>query len=181
MNKIKTDIEDLYIIQNFKSNDVRGSFIKIYNKKDFEEFKSLLDINEVYYSISNKNVIRGLHFQTPPYEHDKLVTVIKGSVQDVIVDLRLGSKTYGKCFAYELSEESNIAILIPKGCAHGFKSKEDNTIMLYLVSSGYNKEHDCGIKWNSIDFNWGVDNPIVSDRDSSFEKLEEFKSPFIKE
>lgn len=178
MNKISTNIQGVYILDNFKASDARGSFTKIYNKQKFEELSLLLDINEIYYSVSNKNVIRGLHFQTPPYEHDKLVKVIKGQVQDVIVDLRKNSNTYGKYISYELSEKTNKAILIPKGCAHGFKCLEDNTIMMYMVSTVYNKEHDSGIKWNSINFNWNIENPIISERDNNFAKLEDFNSPF---
>ena len=178
MNITNTYIQGVYILDNFKSTDERGSFTKIYNSQTFEKLRLLLDIKETYYSISNKNVIRGLHFQTPPYEQDKLVTVIKGSVQDVIVDLRKNSKTYGKYVVYELSEKTNKAILIPKGCAHGFKSLKDGTIMLYMVSTVYDKEHDSGIKWNSIEFDWNIKNPIISERDNNFIKLQDFNSPF---
>lgn len=180
MNKIMTQIEDVYIIKNFRAEDNRGSFTKIYNEQQFNEMNLPFDIKESFYSVSDKNVIRGLHFQIPPFEHNKIITVIKGSVQDIVVDLRRNSKTYGKHISINVSEHDNIAIYIPKGCAHGFKSLEDNTIMLYMVSTIYNKECDSGIRWNSINYDWNVKKPIVSEKDNNLVKLEDFDSPFFK-
>lgn len=178
MKKYKTEIDGVYIIETFNAQDDRGSFNKIYNEKTLNEINVFMEIKEIYYSSSKKNVIRGMHFQTPPFEHDKIVTVISGKVEDVIVDLRMNSKTYGKCISVELDGKDNKMILIPKGCAHGFKSLEDNTIMMYMVSSIYSKENDTGIKWDSIDYDWNINTPIISERDNSFVKLQDYKSPF---
>lgn len=177
--KIKnTFIEGVYIIENFFQNDVRGSFNKIFNYKFLKEYNLDIDIKEVYYSTSQKDVIRGMHFQIPPYEHSKLIHIIKGEVMDVIVDIRKSSSTYGKVLEYKLNSERKESIYIPKGCAHGFKTLKDNTEMLYLVTSEYSKECDCGIKWDSIDYNWNIEKPIISARDNSFKEFKDFISPF---
>lgn len=173
-----TFIEGVYIIENFKSNDNRGSFKKIFNNEAFKENNLDTQIKEVYYSVSQKNVIRGMHFQNPPYDHAKIINVIKGNVIDVVLDLRKTSATYGKFIEYNLNEKNNEAIYIPSGCAHGFKSVENETIMLYLVTTEYNKEHDNGIRWDSIGYDWKIENPIISDRDNKFIEFKDFVSPF---
>ena len=119
-----------------------------------------------------------MHFQTPPYNHAKIVHVIKGSVTDVVLDLRKSSITYGQFIEYNLDYKNNEAIYIPSGCAHGFKTLEDDTTMIYLVTSEYNKEHDSGVKWNSIGYDWNIENPIISERDNNFVELKDFVSPF---
>ena len=174
----KTDFEGLYVIDKFVSRDDRGNFIKMFNYDEFINNGIDVEFKESYYSTSKKNVIRGMHFQLPPDQHAKLVTVIKGSVTDVVVDLRKESPTYKKVFSIELSDRNNKALFIPVGMAHGFVSNEDDTVMLYQVSTGYHKESDCGIRYDSIDYQWNVTNPIVSDRDRSFESINDFRSPF---
>lgn len=169
---------DIKTIEDFNSEDIRGKFIKLFNDNAYKQANIEFDIKETFYSISQKNVIRGLHFQIPPYAQDKLVQVIKGSVTDVIVDLRMNSKYYKEFIAVNLSDKFPTAIYIPKGFAHGFKSLEDDTIMLYNLSSVYEKNADMGIRWDSIDFNWEVNEPIISERDSSFISLAEYESSF---
>lgn len=180
MKLITTDLAGVYIIDNFKATDNRGSFIKTYHEELFIEKKLSHDFKESYYSISNKDVIRGMHFQIPPSEHEKLVYVPKGKIIDVILDLRSNLNSFGKSISVELSENNNRSIYIPKGLAHGFRSLEDNTITIYNVSTTYYKEYDSGISWNSFGFDWGVCNPILSKRDSDFENFDEFKkiNPF---
>lgn len=178
MELIKTNFDNLYIVENNKSFDIRGGFIKMYNKDEYLKKGINLSFEETYYTLSNKNVVRGMHFQTPPYECAKLVNVIKGSIIDVVIDLRKNSKTYKKVFSIKLDDQSRNGLLIPIGFAHGFKSLEDDTIMLYQVQKGYNRECDQGISFNSIDYDWDIDNPITSDRDKTFVNLDEFDSPF---
>lgn len=178
MELVETKLKGVYIIKNKISKDVRGEFAKIYNKEIFEQLNLCIDFREQYYSISNKNVIRGMHFQTPPYEHEKLVHVPKGAVQDVIVDLRKTSTTYGEYVCIELSDKNRESVYIPKGCAHGFKAIVDGTITLYNVASIYNNSCDSGIKWDSFGFNWNIDQPIISERDKTFSMLKDFNSPF---
>ena len=173
-----TLIEGVFVIENFNADDNRGSFIKTVNEDEFIKNGLSCDFREQYYSISNKDVVRGMHFQLPPCNHAKLVHVIKGKVLDVILDIRKESKTYGKAISIELNSEERKSVYIPSGCAHGFKSLEDDTVMLYNVTTVYNKDADCGILWDSLDFDWDVENPIISARDLSFERLEDFNSPF---
>lgn len=173
-----TECRGVKRIDCFSSFDPRGGFTKIFNDADYKAAGICTEIKETYYSISNKNVIRGLHFQLPPYEHAKIVHVIKGSVVDVLLDLRKSSDTYGKAFQFTLSGKDSIALYIPVGFAHGFKALEDNTLMLYQVTSIYEKKSDTGILFSSIDYDWGIGDPIVSERDRSFVKFADFDSPF---
>ena len=170
----RTEIEGVYIITNFNAKDSRGLFVKAFNKNAFNENNLDFEIRESYYSISNKNVIRGMHFQLHPYDHEKLVYVSKGSILDVVVDLRKKSKTYKQHISIKLSEENKKSIFITKGLAHGFKSLEDNTITNYSVSTEYNSSADTGIHFNSFGFNWQNENPIISVRDDSFDTLNDY-------
>ena len=161
----RTEIEGVYVIDNFNAKDYRGLFVKSFNKNTFVENNLDFEIRESYYSVSNKNVIRGMHFQLPPYDHEKLVYVPKGSILDVIVDLRKKSKTYKKHISINLSEENKKSIFIPKGLAHGFKSMKQGTITVYNVASEYNADFDNGIKFDSFGFNWASDDIVMSNRD----------------
>ena len=169
------DIFGVKLIKFNKLNDNRGIFCKIYNEDIFEANGINIDIKESYYSISEKNVIRGMHFQIPPYDHDKLVYVANGKVLDVVLDIRKFSSTYKKFISIELSDENGLALFIPKGCAHGFKSLTNNTMMVYNVSTVYSPQCDCGIKYDSFGMDWNVENPIISKRDASFYALEDIE------
>lgn len=174
----KTELEGVYIIDNFVAKDERGTFVKTFNQQGFKDNELEFEIRESYFSISQKDVIRGMHFQMPPHDHQKLVYVAQGSIIDVIIDLRVNSKTYKKSISVELSAENRKSVFIPKGFAHGFKSMEENTITIYNVSSEYNSNFDAGLSYNSFGFDWGVESPIISNRDLLFESVNEFKSPF---
>ncbi len=178
MELIKTDFEGLYIIKNQILGDARGAFIKKYNAEVFEANGVFFDLKEQYYSLSQKGVVRGMHFQVPPYDHSKLIYVIRGSILDVALDIRKNSPTYGKCFSCVLSGSENTSLFLPKGFAHGFRSLEDDTLMMYNVSSGYHQECDCGISWDSIGFDWNIETPVLSERDKTFPALKDFHSPF---
>lgn len=173
-----TNIAGLLNIKPDVFEDNRGAFIKTFHFDLFKSFDFQVDWKEEYFSISNKNVLRGMHFQIPPYEHDKIVTCIEGKVLDVVIDLRKNSLTYNSIFSVELSSENKTMLLIPKGCAHGFLSLVDNSIMYYKVSTVYNAESDHGILWDSIGFNWPVKSPIISERDKKHPSLTEYYSPF---
>jgi dTDP-4-dehydrorhamnose 3,5-epimerase/CDP-3, 6-dideoxy-D-glycero-D-glycero-4-hexulose-5-epimerase len=136
------------------------------------------DFAELYYSINKKDVIRGMHFQTPPVDHVKLVYVIAGKIHDVCLDLRRNSKTFGKYFDCLLSGDDTRYLYIPRGIAHGFASLEDNTIVHYAQTTCHAQTHDCGIKYDSFGFNWNIQNPIVSGRDKSFPNFADFHSEF---
>lgn len=158
--------------------DDRGGFVKTFHETTLAEQGILFELKESYFSVSKKDVIRGMHFQTPPHQHAKIVFCPQGAILDVVIDLRAASPTYGQYYTQELSAENHKAYYIPEGFAHGFKSLTDDAITYYLVSSEYSKEHDTGILYNSFGFDWGVDNPVISARDLTFGKLEDWPGVF---
>lgn len=178
MNIIDTPFDGLYILETTNFKDNRGNFQKLFNFDSFREHNLDTDFKEFYYSVSQKGVVRGMHFQVPPCDHTKLVYVSAGSIKDVVIDLRKKSHTYNQIFSLELNADDAKYLYIPKGFAHGFLSLENGTITNYAQSTCYSKEQDCGILYNSIDYNWNENNPIVSERDLSFNTLSLFKSPF---
>lgn len=174
----KTDIPDCYLITPFSHSDDRGNFVKFYNTDAYAKNELDFQIKEIYYSTSKKNVFRGFHFQVPPADHTKIVNCFTGSIVDFVLDLRKHSSAYGHCISLNLSAENKHAVYIPKGCAHGFLSLEDNTIVTYLQETVYNPDADRGILWSSIDIPYQIANPIISGRDQEFPSLQQFKSPF---
>lgn len=175
MSVQKTSIEGLLKIEFNKFNDNRGMAAKIFSTEWLKDLGIEFNINDLFYSISNKNVIRGMHFQTKPFEQEKLVCVTKGKIIDVVLDLRQDSKTFKKYEEFILSEYERKIIFIPKGCAHGFKSLEDNTMVFYAISGQYSKIHDTGIRWNSFGYNWGNEKFTFNERDKSLDKLIDIK------
>ena len=172
-------LDGAYVIDMPKFDDDRGSFIKTFHETTLDQVDIRFDLKESYYSLSKKNVIRGMHFQLPPHEHAKVVFCPVGAILDVIVDMRRESDTYGQYYAQELSAENHKAYYIPVGFAHGFKALTDDAMTYYLVSSEYSMEHDTGIRYDSIGFDWGVVDPVISARDLSFPTLKDFESPFV--
>lgn len=175
------EIDGCYLIELNMLGDRRGSFTKMYNSDAFKE--TVLDgflLEEEFLTISNRNVLRGLHFQTPPMEHDKIVTCLSGSVIDFFLDIRVKSKTYGKLCSINLQGDKPQLLFLPKGIAHGFLSLEDNSSMLYKTNKVYSPENDAGIHWASVglEFNLSDSELIVSERDLAFPELSEFRSPF---
>ncbi len=162
-----------------KFHDARGDFVKTFHADIFNAHNLMTDWREEYYSISKKSVIRGMHFQMPPSDHAKLVHCISGEAIDVIVDLRKGSPSFGKYITLRLGGDRNNSVYIPTGFAHGFVSCTDECVMHYKVTSVYSAEHDRGILWSSLGYDWPVDSPIVSVRDMQHPPLSEFDSPFI--
>ncbi|NCX96621.1 MAG: dTDP-4-keto-6-deoxy-D-glucose epimerase [Chitinophagia bacterium] len=171
-------LTDALLIQMPNSADDRGYFVKTFHHDSFAKLGIDFGLRESYYSLSKQDVIRGMHFQLPPHHHAKIVFCAAGAILDVIVDLRRASPTYGQHYATVLSSANRLAYYIPEGFAHGFKSLEDNTLTYYLVTSVYYKESDTGIRYDSIGFNWEVENPMVSARDMGFTTLSRFESPF---
>jgi dTDP-4-dehydrorhamnose 3,5-epimerase len=165
----ETSIPDILVIQPDIFEDNRGYFFEFYNKKKFQQIGIDPDFVQDNQSLSHKGVLRGLHFQIAPYEQGKLVRVIQGSVNDVVVDLRKDSSTFKKYFSTILSAENNLMIWIPPGFAHGFYTLENNTIFTYKCTNYYNKEAERGIIWNDpeLSINWGDANPMVSEKDAS--------------
>ncbi|HPQ08875.1 MAG TPA: dTDP-4-dehydrorhamnose 3,5-epimerase [Bacteroidia bacterium] len=180
MKIIETPLKGLYVIEPKVFKDERGYFYESYNQKMFQN----AGITDIFVqdnqSLSQKNVVRGLHFQSPPYAQAKLVRVIKGAVLDVVVDIRKNSQTYGKHYAIELTEENFLMLYVPVGFAHGFATLEDNTIFAYKCSNFYNKESEDTILWNDPDLNinWNVQNPVLSEKDKNGKLFCDFISPF---
>ncbi|MEM9542295.1 MAG: dTDP-4-dehydrorhamnose 3,5-epimerase [Cyanobacteria bacterium P01_E01_bin.42] len=177
----ETSIQGCYAIQPKVRKDERGSFVKTFNKDDFLELNLEIDFAEEYYSVSQKNVLRGLHFQIPPHDHVKLVYCSLGEIQDVIVDLRTASPSYGRYEVLTLNSELANMIYLPRGTAHGFLTLSKSAIVMYKVTTTYAPAFDRGILWDSLDIPWQEKDPILSERDRSFPNFKEFQSPFIDE
>lgn len=182
MNVIKTEIEDLLVIEPRVFKDERGYFFESYNQKKWEEaslFYNFLQDNE---SRSTFGVIRGLHFQKQPYEQTKLVRVVKGAIIDVAVDLRFKSKTFGMYFAVELSEANKKQLLIPRGFAHGFSVISENAIVSYKCDNIYNKESEEGIIFNDsqINIDWRIPESdiILSEKDKILNEFDRKRKYF---
>lgn len=135
---------------------------------------------EEYFSVSKKNILRGLHYQDAPHDCNKLVYCAYGKIQDVIVDLRINSGTYGKANSFILSDKNKKSIFVPKGFAHGFLSLSENSIVVYKTDKDYNRDSDKGINWQSFRDVWMLsEDIIVSDRDNSFIYFKDFNSNFL--
>lgn len=178
---IEPKINGLLIIEPRVFFDDRGFFYESFNK---EKYRSLLgsenDFVQDNISCSKKNVLRGLHFQSPPFAQGKLVTVLKGKVLDVAVDIRKESPTYGKYQAIELSSENKLQFWIPSGFAHGFVALEDDTIFSYKCSNYYSPSNENTILWNdkTLNINWNLNDPIISEKDNIGIEFNKFVSPF---
>ncbi len=180
MEFISTPIKDLYIIQPRVFEDSRGHFFENYTEKSFLENNINAKFVQDNQSLSQKGVLRGLHFQNQPHSQGKLVRVIKGAVLDVAVDIRKNSPTYGKHFTIELNEQNKTMLWVPEGFAHGFSTLEDNTIFLYKCTNYYNKESEGCLLWNDSQLNidWKLNNPTLSDKDKVGMPFSDFKSNF---
>lgn len=176
----ESPLKGLFVIKPKVFEDARGYFFESYNTAVFEKMGLNLNFVQDNQSLSQKGVLRGLHFQNPPYAQGKLVRVITGSVYDVAVDIRKNSPTYGKYFGLELTEKNKWMMYIPEGFAHGFLTLEDNTIFSYKCTNYYNKPSEDCILWNdeAIGINWDVANPLLSDKDKEGKRLKDFQSQF---
>ncbi|UKN02221.1 dTDP-4-dehydrorhamnose 3,5-epimerase [Paracrocinitomix mangrovi] len=181
MEVIKYRIEGLIAFKPRIFTDDRGYFFESFNEKIMREHIGDFNFVQDNQSSSHKNVLRGLHFQKPPYDQGKLVRVISGEVLDVAVDIRKNSPTYGQYEKVLLTGENNVMFWIPPGFAHGFLSLKDDSIFSYKCTNFYNKESEDAIIWNDpeIGIDWEVEYPLVSEKDDEAKTLKEFESPFI--
>lgn len=182
MNVIKTEIEGVVIIEPRIFPDSRGYFFESYNKEVFDREVAPVDFVQDNESCSTRGVMRGLHFQLPPFTQAKLVRCVRGSVLDVAVDLRKGSPTYGKHVAVELTEENHRQFFIPRGFAHGFAVLSDVAVFQYKCDNYYAPQADGGISIRdlSLGIDWKIDpsQALLSDKDMHHPMLEDFDSPF---
>lgn len=163
-----------------KVGDSRGYFLESYSYRIFSENGVTSKFVQDNQSLSQRGVLRGLHFQKPPHAQAKLVRVVTGRALDVAVDIRRNSPTYGQYITCELDAVKNNMFYIPEGFAHGFAALEDNTLFLYKCSEYYYPTYEGGLSWNdpTININWGLTDPIISNKDQVLPLLQEFDSPF---
>ena len=175
------ELEGVIIFETEVFRDERGYFMEFYNEKRFNHnVLENFSFKQDNISCSKKNVLRGLHFQAPPYEQGKLIQVLNGRVLDVIVDLRRGTKSFGKHMKIELSSDNHKQLWVPPGFAHGFLTLEDDTLFSYKCTNHYSKNHEMDLLWNdeNLNIDWGIENPIISEKDKVATKFENFNSPF---
>jgi dTDP-4-dehydrorhamnose 3,5-epimerase len=171
-------LDQLQVLTLPHFTDLRGSFTKVFHENTLQAAGIDFTLRESYFSVSGKDVIRGMHFQIPPAQHAKIVFCPVGEILDVVLDLRKQSPTYGQHFSQVLSADNHLALYIPKGCAHGFRALTEGAMTFYLVSSVHSPEHDLGIRWDGFGFDWGLEKPVMSERDQAFPEWTSFNSPF---
>jgi dTDP-4-dehydrorhamnose 3,5-epimerase len=180
MEITESKLKGLFVIKPRVFEDARGYFFESYNRNDFLKHGLDLDFVQDNQSLSQKGVLRGLHFQAPPHAQGKLVRVITGSVLDVAVDIRKNSPTYGEWYGLELTGKNKWMMYIPEGFAHGFATLEDNTVFSYKCTNYYNKPAEGCLLWNDprLAINWQLSDPLLSEKDLKGERFSGFSSPF---
>ena len=182
MKIIKTKIPDLLIFEPKVFEDDRGYFLESFNHKKIEEVIGNISFVQDNESRSSKGVLRGLHFQTPPYAQAKMVRCIEGEVLDVTVDIRKKSKTYGKHIALKLTGENKKQLFIPRGFAHGFIVLSDEAVFAYKVDNIYSPKYENGIRWNDkvLNIDWKFDESLIhlSEKDKKLTNFSNLESPF---
>ena len=181
MEVVEMPIQGVKLIKPQIFGDARGWFYETYNEDRYQKAGIHVRFVQDNQSLSQKNVVRGLHFQKPPFSQAKLVSVIQGAALDVAVDIRKGSPTYGQYVSALLTGENHYQLFVPEGFAHGFSVLEDFTIFAYKCSHLYNKESEGSIRFDDPDIavQWGVENPILSEKDKVGPFLRDFESPFV--
>lgn len=182
INVIKTDIEGVVIIEPKVFGDSRGYFFESWSQKDFDELVRPIKFVQDNESMSSYGVMRGLHFQRPPFTQSKLVRCVKGTVLDVAVDIREGSPTYGQHVAVELTEDNHRQFFVPRGFAHGFAVLSETAVFQYKCDNFYAPQADGGISIldDSLGIDWRIptDKALLSDKDTKHACLKDFDSPF---
>ncbi len=182
MKLVKEPLPGLLVLQPNIFEDQRGYFFESYNQKIFNDLGITCNFLQDNQSLSvEKGVLRGLHFQKPPFAQAKLVRAVLGSVYDVVVDIRKGSPTFGEHFGIELSETNKTFLFIPEGFAHGFVTLQQNSLFNYKCSNVYNQPSEGGILWNdqTLNIDWKTNQPILSEKDKINLTFDEFDSPFV--
>lgn len=167
----ETPLKGAYIIHPQPIKDNRGFFARTWCEKEFEKYGLSTDLKQCNISFNKrKNTLRGMHYQQEPYEEIKLVRCTRGSIYDVIIDLRPNSKTFKKWFAINLTSENRLMLYVPKGFAHGFQTLKDNTEVFYQMTEFYHPEFSIGVRWNDPAFQvkWILKDPIISEKDRNF-------------
>lgn len=172
-------IPGLFIIKPHYHEDLRGSNLKTFHKETFEQMGLDCDFGETMITTNlHKNIIRGFHFQKPPYTQCKLYFCLSGAWNNYSLDLRKGSPMYGKVICIPMREEERKLLYIPKGIANAHLIQKENTRVLYQLGSKYMPEYDSGVRWDSLGIDFGVTKPIMTEKDAALPSWEEFESPF---
>ncbi|MFW5708294.1 MAG: dTDP-4-dehydrorhamnose 3,5-epimerase [Bacteroidota bacterium] len=176
----ETGFRNLFVIEPDIFEDKRGYFFESWNRERFKEAGLDADFLQDNQSMSAVNVIRGMHFQLPPWQQGKLVRVFSGSVLDVVVDLRKAEPTFGRHYKILLTAKQKNMLWIPPGFAHGFLTLEENTVFFYKCTQVYHSDAEAAIAWNDSDLaiDWGVKDPVVSEKDKNAPAFKDFVSPF---
>ena len=176
----RTPIEGVLILTPARFGDNRGFFSESWNRRTLEEAGvTLPEFVQDNHSVSAKaGTLRGLHYQAPPHAQGKLVRCGRGRLFDVAVDARVGSATYGQWAAVELSAENGKQLWVPAGMLHGFVTREDDTEIVYKCTDYYDKASDGAVRWDSVGIDWGVENPILSEKDAAAPAFVQWSSPF---
>lgn len=181
MNILEKKIKGVYEIILTPLNDDRGYFMRTYDYKVFEYFGIHREwVQENHSRSEKKGIIRGLHFQFPPYNESKLIRCIKGAVLDIYLDLRKDSPSFGRWETVELSEQNKKMLFLPRGFAHGFCTLTEVSEVVYKVDNFFSKDHDSGIRWNdpTLRMRWPVENPVISEKDMKLMTFDEFVSKY---
>ena len=178
MEREVTAIPGCWVLRSPVHADGRGRFVKPYSASVFAEFGAAHEWTECFWSVSRRGVVRGFHVQLPPAEHDKLIWVVSGVSHSAVVDLRAGSPAFGRTVVVELDAIAGRALYVPAGVAHGFQALEDNTIVVYLVTSAHDPARDAGVRWDSTAVTWPLPVSAVSERDKALPALASFATPF---
>jgi dTDP-4-dehydrorhamnose 3,5-epimerase len=173
-----TTIPGCAVLPLFHHHDDRGELVKVFQVEAARAAGDDPAIAELFWSRSHRGVVRGLHFQVPPDEHTKLVTIVAGTAHDVVLDLRVGSPAYGSHVAVELDAAAPVAIVVPPGCAHGFQATTAESVVLYATSTQHAPASDRGVRWDRAGIVWPIPVAVTSARDASFPALADFVSPF---
>ena len=177
---IESDIEGVFLLDPHSYTDARGSITKTFHKECFDTLGLECDWGESLVTTNyQKGVIRGFHFQKPPYCQAKTIFCATGSIIDVVLDLRKGSKTYGMTARFPLDSQKKNVLYVPQGVANCYAICQDNTIIVYNLTSTYMPEFESGIRWDSVGVDFGFENPIVAEKDCKLPSLDGFITPFI--
>lgn len=166
------------VVQPRDAADDRGRFVKLVHAPSFAEIGMRHDFAETFYTTSRHRVLRGMHLQLPPHDHAKLISCVAGTVLDVLLDLRVGSPTYGQHRTFDLRDEHPRALYIAPGVAHGFYTLSGEATMVYLVTSAHAPAYDAGVRWDTFGVRWPDGEPVLSARDRTLPALADFASPF---
>jgi dTDP-4-dehydrorhamnose 3,5-epimerase len=173
-----TGIPGCSVVPLFHHTDARGELVKVFRASAAIAAGDDPAVAELFWSRSARGVVRGLHFQVPPHEHTKIVTIVAGTGFDAVVDRRVDSPTHGRVVTVDLDADDPVAVVVPVGCAHGFQATSDGAVVLYATSTEHAPAFDRGIRWDSVGIEWPIADPVVSERDAGFPPFAEFLSPF---